>query len=101
MPRKNTNTSVLLAGAPIHIVLIRNNTISLASRNVPQSVFCQIRHRGPAAAAALCVCSKQYINSSGYSAERQHEETKAGPDRAPKTGARALATELGWAHACG
>lgn len=61
---------MLLASAPIHIVLIRNNTISLVSKNVPQSVFYQIQCRGQAA-AALCICSKQYINNYGYSAERQ------------------------------
>lgn len=74
---KQYKHSVLFASAPIHIVLIGNNTISLVSRNVPQSVFCQIQCRGQAA-AALCICSKQYINNYGYSAERQHKETKAG-----------------------
>lgn len=66
----------------------------------PKVYFCQILYRGQAA-AALCIGSKQYINSHGYSAERQQEETKAGPDRAPKTGAGALEAELGQAPACG
>lgn len=66
----------------------------------PNAYFCQIQCRGQAA-SALCICSKQYINSYSYSAEKQQKETKASPNRAPKTGAGAQEAALGQAPACG
>lgn len=91
---KNINTSALFATAPIHVVLIRNDTNFTSQWEYFRGIFCQIQRRGEAAAAPH-VRSKRYLNSYRYSAEKQHRETEAGPARAPKAEAGALAAEHG------